>query len=236
MWNYLLKAPFPTVKRSVAAMLLLALPSCKPASSAQFSGGPAGSPVSSFPASSVSQANLVPQPQAPVQVAPANTAPELSCGAAGLTRALLLTPTVQNAKPGNYLEYQLSVNDCNGNPLPLTADKILFDINVNINGSGAKAPLYYTVKANDNAVSGILQNVKGSDLFGRTGANFFHFETDKPVILATKENAVILHIELGGQLMVPLPDASGNVSPNQLTTYLRFGNASPVHQIVTLLQ
>ena len=157
-----------------------------------------------------------------------------SCGADGVTNANLLTPSVKNGSPGNYLEYELSIADCSGNPRPLTAEKILFDIDATLLGSGVNKPLSYQVTSTDNSLKGILQNIQGTDLFGRTGANFHHYATDQSINFATKATSVKLRIELAGLLM-RTTTTKGTTAPNQVATYLRIGQASPVQQIASLV-
>jgi hypothetical protein len=157
-----------------------------------------------------------------------------TCGADGVTNANLLTPSVKNGSPGNYLEYELSIADCSGKPRPLTAEKILFDIDATLLGSGVNKPLSYQVASTDNTLKGILQNIQGTDLFGRTGANFHHYATDQSINFATNATSMKLRIELAGLLM-RTTTTKGTTAPNQVATYLRIGQASPVQQIASLI-
>ena len=157
-----------------------------------------------------------------------------TCEAVGVTTAHLLTPTVKNGSPGNYLEYDLSIADCSGNPRPLAAEKILFDVDATLLGSGVNKPLAYRVVADDNSLKGVLQNIQGTDLFGRSGANFHYYVTDKSINFATKATSVKLRIELAGLLM-RTTTTKGTTAPNQVATYLRIGQASPAQQIASLI-
>ena len=157
-----------------------------------------------------------------------------ACGADGVTNAKLLTPAGKYGSPGNYLEYELSIVDCSGNPRPLTAEKILFDIDATLLGSGVNKPLSYQVASTDNSLKGILQNIQGTDLFGRTGANFHHYSTDQSINFATKATSMKLRIELAG-LMMRTTTTKGTTAPNQVATYLRIGQAIPVQQIASLI-
>ena len=158
-----------------------------------------------------------------------------NCGADGVTTANLLTPTVKNGSQGNFLEYELSIADCSGNPRPLTADKILFDIDATLLGSGVNKPLAYQVASADNSLKGVLLNIQGTDLFGRSGANFHHYATDQSINFATKTPSLKLRIELAGLLM-RTTTTKGTTAPNQVATYLRIGQANPVQQIASLLE
>jgi len=153
-----------------------------------------------------------------------------NCGANGVTKATLLTSTVQNNTPGNYIEYKLTVTDCMGKQIPFTAATVSFDIGAAI---GMQQNLAYTITDAGNAantMTGTLINIPGHDLFGNSGSNYYHYQTDKPVAFAAQANAIIVRVKLNGMSMVPY----GTNSAAIMNTYLAFGATAPVTAPVTL--
>jgi hypothetical protein len=147
-----------------------------------------------------------------------------------VTKATLLTSTVQNNTPGNYIEYKLTVTDCMGKQIPFTAATVSFDIGAAI---GMQQNLAYTITDAGNAantMTGTLINIPGHDLFGNSGSNYYHYQTDKPVAFAAQANAIIVRVKLNGMSMVPY----GTNSAAIMNTYLAFGATAPVTAPVTL--
>ncbi|MEN9834270.1 MAG: hypothetical protein RL011_463, partial [Pseudomonadota bacterium] len=153
-------------------------------------------------------------------------------GPAGTTKAELLTPTLMNGTQGNYLEYEIALMDCDGKVRPLSANRILFDVDARFTGPHVNDPLGYTVSVGDETINGELKNIQGSDLFGRSGANLFHYATEKKIEFGTKTNSLRLRIDLAGHQMKSTTE--GASSPNEVATYLRFGDARAVEQPVKL--
>ncbi len=162
----------------------------------------------------------------------AGGSPDDPCGPAGTTKAELITPTLANGVPGNYLAYEISIADCEGKVRPLEANRILFDVDARFTGANVNAALVYTVNVGEKSFEGELRNIQGSDLFGRTGANLFHYATEKKIELAPKTSSLRLRIDLAGHQMKSTTE--GTASPDQMATYLRFGDARAVQQMVRL--
>ena len=162
-----------------------------------------------------------------------SNAPALpKCENNAATQVTLLTNTVQNGVAGNFVEYKMSVTDCDGKQIPFTASAVSFDLASYV---GAQANLTYVITdAGDSShtVRGTLNNLQGNDLFGNSGPNYYHYETDQPVSFAAQANAIIVHIDLMGISMTPY----GTSSPLEMNTYLKFGNAAPVKAPVQLSQ
>ena len=197
-----------------------------------------------MPSSATPAADALPQgggsPAA--STAPGSTAPEgegaphaatptpPNCGANGVTQATLLTSAVQNNTPGNFIDYKLTVTDCTGKQIPFTAATVSFDIGAAI---GVEQNLTYTITDAGNAantMSGTLIDIRGHDLFGNSGSNYYHYETDKAVAFAAQANGIIVRIMLNGMSMVPY----GTNSATIMNTYLAFGATAPVTAPVTL--
>ena len=159
------------------------------------------------------------------------SAPALpKCENNAATQVTLLTNTVQNGVAGNFVEYKMTVTDCDGKQIPFTASAVSFDLASYV---GTQANLTYVITdAGDSShsVRGTLNNLQGNDLFGNSGPNYYHYETDQPVSFAAQANAIIVHIDLMGMSMAPY----GTSSPLEMNTYLKFGNAAPVKAPVQL--
>jgi hypothetical protein len=164
----------------------------------------------------------------PVTAVPDSASSE--CTAAGTTKAELLTQTVDNGTPGNFVEYKLTVTDCSGKQIPFNAGTVSFDLGSYV---GAQSSLNYVISdASDqsHSISGIFNNLQGHDLFGNAGPNYYHYETDKPVNFAAAANAIIVHVDLAGMSMTPY----GSNDPLTMNTYLAFGTTAPVKAPVRL--
>ncbi len=147
------------------------------------------------------------------------------------TSVKLLTPTIKNGAPGNKVSYELQLLDCKGNPRPLSAQFIRFDVDAEVDDT---FPLSYVVTVGSQTVSGILEVVEGVDLFGKTGEEYFHHKTDQAVTLTSAALTAILTIDLKGQRHDPIGAGSGGSF--SCASYLRFGDAEPVAQTVTFVE
>ena len=156
------------------------------------------------------------------------------CTQAGSTQAKLLTPTITNADQQNALAYEIFVTDCSGQRKSVDATTIKFDLDAIFDHVAESQPLNYTVTSTDARTSGRLIQVPNSDLFGKTGPGFFHFETDQPFSLATAASSVTLTIQMAGRSFRPFKTATTGNYP-QMQTYLSFGDATPVASAVQIL-
>ena len=158
----------------------------------------------------------------------------ITCTAAGSTQVKLLTPSITNGDPQNFLAYEVFVTDCSGNRQVVEAKAILFDLDAFLLNVAESQPLTYTVKSTAAQATGSLIRVAKSDLFGRTGPAFFHYETDRPFALETAASSVTISIQMAGRTFKPYAAATtGN--DHKMQTYLRFGAAAPVTSVVEIL-
>ena len=156
------------------------------------------------------------------------------CTKAGSTQAKLLTPTITNADQQNALAYEIFVTDCSGERKSVDATTIKFDLDAIFYNVPENQPLNYTVTSTDARTSGQLLQVPNSDLFGKTGSGFFHFETDQPFSLATAASSVTLTIQMAGRSFRPF-QAAKTGDYGHMQTYLSFGDAAPVASAVQIL-
>lgn len=152
------------------------------------------------------------------------------CNESGITQASIVTQSVKNGASSSFIQYEISVKDCNGVARLLTNKPILFDIDAKVD-TGVPNSLTYKIVTNQSTVTGNLQIVQGSDLFGNTGSNFFYYKTDQNVLANDTTEFATLYVYLNGQIMFPF-GYSGNLhfAPPSFTTstYVAFGAATPV--------
>jgi len=162
-----------------------------------------------------------------------NAATASTCTAAGSTQVKLLTPSITNGEPQNFLAYEVFVTDCSGNRKVVEAKAILFDLDAFLLNVAESQPLTYVVKSTEAQAAGSLIRVANADLFGRTGSAFFHYETDRPFTLATTASSVTISIQMAGRTFKPYA-ATTTGSDHKMQTYLRFGEAAPVTSVVAI--
>lgn len=156
------------------------------------------------------------------------------CTDAGKTIAKLITTSgITNGAPNQLLEYELSMEDCEGVVTPISARVILFDLDAE---SEAPKPLPYQVKSQDGLVlsSGTLLSINGSDLFGVLGPNRYHHRTNSNIDVPASHRKIRLIIDLSNTENLPMGSAGIGAGPQYLiSTFLRFGDAAPVKMPVT---
>lgn len=144
----------------------------------------------------------------------------------------LLTAQIQNGAPNQIIQYQLSVLDCNGNLLPLTADKVLFDLEGVVDPADER-PLDYTITNTAGVIidQGQLQVVQGSDLFGNQGPHYFYDITDQPINVSAPTTRIIFNVSVSN---IPYHRQSSTRYPKEeiINSYLKFGDAAVVLQPV----
>jgi len=184
---------------------------------------PAGKPKPPVsPGTPIPSGTIEPQTVLPTSPVPGK------CTDAGTTVAKLLTTSgITNGASNQFLEYELSMEDCEGVVTPITARVILFDLDAE---SESPRPLPYQVKSQDGLMlsSGVLQTINGSDLFGVIGLNRFHHRTNNNIDVPSAHRKIKLSIDLSNTVHQPM-GSGDTVSPQALiSTFLRFGDAAPV--------
>lgn len=139
----------------------------------------------------------------------------------------LLTAETANGKAGNFIEYALSVVDCSGRPQPIVGEALLFDIDGVSPQVGLGEPLSFIAATPTEQVTGQLLEIAKTDLFGRTGDEYFHNRSDQPLNFKTPPLELRLRIDLGGRQYHLQAPGSDLVAP-LIPTFLRYGQAQPV--------
>lgn len=160
-------------------------------------------------------------------------AEQAECDAKAETIAELITPEVKNGEPDNYIEYKISVTNCDGEKIKLQAKHILFDVEAVSDEATSDEGLPFVATVGDTETSGVLEKVRGSDLFGNKGDKYFHNSTDKTLRLPDGTTELSFVIKLGGASHKPL-EGEGTAD-NLLGTFLAFGDAKVVQKDVHFL-
>ncbi len=162
-------------------------------------------------------------------------AEQAACDAEAETVAELLTPEVTNGDPANRLEYKISVINCDGEKIKLEAKNILFDVEGISDQASSDEPLAFEASVGAMTIEGELEKVRGSDLFGNKGDNYYHNRTDKTLTLPEGTKELSFVIKFDGASHKPLPDAGKATADNLLPTFLAFGEAKVVRKDVHFL-
>lgn len=178
-----------------------------------------------------------PTPTNPPQQIPPSL-PNVPCNASGITVARALTSSVVNNAPGQLIRYSLSISDCAGNLRTIQAGPIMFDINSEVSTNDVR-PLQYGIFLESNAPigNGILEVVSGGDLFGNIGPNYFFNRTLGALSAPQGTKAIIFTVDVS-MMAHHIPGSQGATQfppQEQITTYLKFGEAAPVAQVIMFI-
>ncbi len=157
------------------------------------------------------------------------------CVGDGITLARLISTSIKVNTASQYLDYELQLTDCLGNPKAITNQPLKFDLNAVTDS--LTSPMAYQLSVSDgstNKINDTLKSVPGSDLFGKTGSSYAHWETQS--LSFVPELATIrLRLDVSNRLFLPLgSNAKKLTSPVSIPTFLQLGNATPVQQDITV--
>jgi len=137
----------------------------------------------------------------------------------------LLTSTIINNAPNQLLQFKVSYEGANGNPVDFPFDELLFDI-ASINASGASS-LDYTIEISNAAgYSGAIAPVWGEDLFGNLGRNYYHYATDQTLNIAAGVRWFIFTVDLSYTVNHPYGSVGTPPAQESIPVYVRFGHES----------
>lgn len=178
----------------------------------------------------------VPKEQPAVVATPAPT-PE-PCNDTGTTVAKLLTNSISNNAANQVIRYELSISDCVGGTKTIQANVVMFDTDSMVALASVR-DIPYTVESQNHVqiASGMLLRVDGSDLFGKTGSNYYYNRTSENLPIPPNSKSIFLNIDFSNTEHNRLENAESATRPAQqsIDTYLKFGDAAPVTQPVTFL-
>ena len=134
-----------------------------------------------------------------------------------------------------YLEYELYSKDCLGNAIE--ANQILFDLDYRFTiYSGEEDLVSYSIIDEENGQmigSGSLILIRGEDLFGNSGSNFFYYKTSGDFDFPTDWNKLKLIISWPG-VVFERPTTEDS-DPNILPSFIKFGqNLDPAKKDIDL--
>lgn len=183
-----------------------------------------------------------PAPVAPIVTpAPATPSPTPAptatpCVGDGVTQAKLLTTSVAANMDAQYIDYELQLLDCAGQPKVLTNQPLKFDLDATIDS--ITSPLAYRLSVGDNdphVVNDTLQAISGSDLFGKTGSRYAHWQTQS-ISYAAASTVIHLRLDVSNRTIKPIDNPSSTEASVIIPTYLQLGDATPVQQNITVIQ
>lgn len=143
-----------------------------------------------------------------------------------ITNVRSLTGTVNQMASSRKLVYELSLYDCPGTVPQTVVQSVYFDVDAHT--AGALGPLPFSV-VNGGAVQsrGFLSPVQGSDLFGKTGQNYWHHRSNQTISISAERRTVVFEVDISDITIVS--PIFGNPAPLMtIPTYFKFGPAQPV--------
>jgi hypothetical protein len=192
----------------------------------EFSGG----------SGTVKPAKQPPKPQQNTddQVRPQDPA----CTEAKLISLKSLTTTINQQLATRSVDVQLTFEPCPNQTTDLTYP-VWFDLDANIDfGSSGSTSLQYELSgAGLQASQGTVVFQMGTDLFGKSGPEYGHFESSSPMRASPLMTTAILKIKLGGMKILGPSLAPTPVSGSfQIPLHVKVGQAAPVTGLLTFSQ
>lgn len=167
--------------------------------------------------------------------APAPSMPPLPppCTDLPQTTAALKTSVVSQGNAARFIDYDISIVDCNGLPVAFNADLLLFDYDGRHLEFGANTGIMkfkITNPVDSQTIVGTMNKVTGSDLFNRIGSQWEHYATDK--IIAFTNPTQVFHLQMDfSSVWISAPINSSSYTSEGymlISTFLKFGNTQPV--------
>lgn len=163
---------------------------------------------------------------------------EIGCKTEQESRVSALTEELDvglNTANNISLEYQLFSKDCLGNSID--ANQILFDLDYRFDvKTGEEISVSYSIVDEENQQvigSGSLILIRGEDLFGNSGQNFFYYKSDGSFEFPAEWKKLKLIINWTN--VVFLNPTSEDSDPNVLPSFIKFGqNLDPAKKDIIL--
>jgi hypothetical protein len=163
-----------------------------------------------------------PMPQ-PIPAQPAG------CTEAKLVSVTSMTSVIDQRLPTRSIDVQLTFQPC-----PQMSNlnyNLWFDLDAKMTSN---QNLTYQFLGNGTVpTSGTVNFVQGQDLFGKTGNQYFHFESRAPIVAPSSLQTATLRINLGNVKIegpVAGPTPTGNF---QIPLHVKIGNMPPVTGNIT---
>jgi hypothetical protein len=166
------------------------------------------------------------------------TPQEGPCTEAKLIALKSLTTAIDQQINTRSVDVQLTFAPCPNQKTELTYP-LWFDLDANIDfgPTGSKSLQYELSGSGIQASQGNVVFQMGTDLFGKSGPEYGHFESSSPMRASPLMTSAILKIKLGGMKILgpslaPVP-VSGNF---QIPLHVKVGQAAPVTGMLTFTQ
>lgn len=160
---------------------------------------------------------------------------ETGCVEARLLSVRSLVSFVDQSKSVRSVDVELTFEPCPNQKGDLLLP-ILFDLDATLN---IKNPLgnfiEYTLSAEQAAASsGKMKYVDGSDLFGKSGTKWGHFESSSPLTASPKFTKAILKLDLSTVLFYGPSNAPTQTTNFSVPLNVKIGASAPVLGKITL--
>lgn len=215
-------------KRVVGLSVLLGMVTLQGCNSQGFTGG--GATVQ--PVKQTEKPENTPQNSFPDPV------PEAGCTEAKLISLRSLTTTIDQKSPTRSVDVQLTFEPC-PNQLNEMSYPLWFDVDGSLDFGGSTAMnLNYELSGSSvQASTGAVSFIIGTDLFGKSGSEYGHFESSSPLRASPALTTAVLKIKLNtvkilGPAIGPAP-SFGNF---QIPLHVKVGSAAPVTGTLTFSQ
>lgn len=149
------------------------------------------------------------------------------------TQVRLLTDAVKNNAADQLVRYELWLVDCEGNPKSIPEAPLLFDINAQATFDLNSQQLPFVMQDVQGAsiASGKMNLIRGSDLFGVQGNNYFHWRIDQ-FSFDNVGDKLYLNVNVSNLGWQPFNSQERTGTAYTFATFLRIGDADPVEQMV----
>lgn len=148
------------------------------------------------------------------------------CNGNGKTIIQLLTAQLVNNAPNQFMQYDLSYQDCNGQPAPIPSGQLWYDDAAYFSNGGQLLP--YSVSSSDGSLnaSGNLSPVRGEDLFGNRGSRYFHFTTNQNIEVPPNVLSLRVTIDMSNiEIHAYTTDMRNPPALEKIETFLRIGSS-----------
>ncbi len=136
--------------------------------------------------------------------------------------------------PSARVDYKISVVDCDGQLIHIQASYLYFDINAYVsfvkNNAFVDGEMPFTISTESGIVetNGVLNVVKGQDLFGHVGPTFLYFQSMEPIRFSSPQSSFVVSLDVSEAVLASPYDDPNPTSPAmQIQSFFRFGDATP---------
>ena len=160
----------------------------------------------------------------------------VACTEARLLSVQSLGTFVDQSKSERSVDVELTFEPC-ANQKGALLLPIMFDLDATLSFIDAQSsPIGYilTVEGAPSSTSGQMNYIKGSDLFGKSGPAWGHFESSGPLSASPTFTKAILKLKLANVIFYGLPNSPVMSTNFTVPMNVRIGQSQPVVGNITL--